>query len=1137
MAVDWIALQSLYGSQGYGTNNAFNGNTVYGVGTNISTGTSTAFANLATLAASTAFTIIDGDGIDTINFSNYNSNQVIDLFITTTGMTHAWLSSVGGLTKNMTIAAGVVIENATSGGGNDTLWGNDYTNVLTANGGNDNLYGQDGSDTMYGGSGNDYLSQYAGNAYMGGEAGSDTLYGGDGSDTMWGYDGGGTNESDRIYGGNGNDIIYTGTGAETADGGADIDTVYSISSANYNFDMATGATNQTGETFTGFEIAYMGSGNDTVYGGGGEQTIYGGFGNDFINDGSDGSGSGVGDSVYGGDGNDFLQAGDSSFDGDSWYGGSGTDTLSFASQNWGSASGVAFNFLTGLASFNGFTEAFFSIEIFEGSQGNESIMSNGGGQTYYGNDGDDNMSSGLGSETMYGGNGTDTIDHRAYDGNYVYNFATGLTNFSLELYQGYEIAYMGDGNDTVTGATGNETVYGGLGNDVVDGDSGSDALYGDDGNDLLNAGDGTDSLYGGSGNDTLSQNFGGPNEILDGGTGTDTADWSYSTFSQWTINLLTGTANLGATTYAVLTSIENVVGGQSTDSIQGNGTGNRIDGQNGNDTINGGGGVDTVLGGDGDDLLIYSFGEFYDHFNGGNGNDTASFNWDSSMTLNLATGIYSDTAFFSPFDLIDIENITKTGSSDDVLLGSAVANNLDAGDGNDSLFGAAGADTLIGGNGVDTLNGGVGNDSLVGGAANDTYFVDSAADVVIETAGGGALDIVRASVSYTLAATADIEYLSTTLAGGLAAINLRGNGLAQTIYANAGANNLEGDAGNDTIFGLAGSDTLDGGTGNDVMNGGADDDTFYVDSAADVVFEGVGGGALDRVRTTVSYALAGGAEVEYLSTTLAGGVAAINLTGNSVAQTLYANAGMNNLNGGGGNDTIFGLAGSDTLQGGTGDDQMIGGADDDWYYVDSAGDIVTEAAGGGTGDRVYASASYALIGSADIELLRTTLTSGVAAINLTGNAVAQTIYGNDGANELSGLAGHDTIFGYDGADRLLGGKGNDLLNGGPGADTFVFDTALGGTNVDTIVGYSVADDMIELDSAIFTGLAAGALNPLAFASNATGVAVLGTDRIIYQSTTGSLFFDADGVGGAAGTKFATLTAGLALFGAGEFWVV
>ena len=130
------------------------------------------------------------------------------------------------------------------------------------------------------------------------------------------------------------------------------------------------------------------------------------------------------------------------------------------------------------------------------------------------------------------------------------------------------------------------------------------------------------------------------------------------------------------------------------------------------------------------------------------------------------------------------------------------------GDGRDiRLFGGAGDDTLTGGAGNDTLNGEGGVNIMRGGAGDDTYFVNNAADQVIEAVGNG-LDTVAASVSYALLAGSEIETLQTQSATGTTAINLTGNGFAQRIVGNAGANVIDGGGGNDTLVGGAGADTF-----------------------------------------------------------------------------------------------------------------------------------------------------------------------------------------------------------------------------------------------------------------------------------------------------------------------------------------
>ena len=286
------------------------------------------------------------------------------------------------------------------------------------------------------------------------------------------------------------------------------------------------------------------------------------------------------------------------------------------------------------------------------------------------------------------------------------------------------------------------------------------------------------------------------------------------------------------------------------------------------------------------------------------------------------------------------------------------------------------------------------------------------------------------------------------------------------------------------------------------MSGGVGNDLYYVDNAGDVVTEGASAGT-DSIYSSITYALT--TNVENLTLT---GTSAINGTGNALNNILTGNAGANTLDGG---------AGMDGLNGGLGADSMLGGAGADTYYVDNAGDVVTEEASAGI-DWVNSSITYAL--TANVENL--TLT-GMSAINGTGNALDNYFTGNAGANVMDGGAGLDMMTAGAGDDTLYGGLGNDQINGGAGADVFVFNTALGAANIDRIADFKTVDDTIWLENdGVFrafttTGaLTAGAYN--------TGAAATQTDdRIIYNPLTGGLLYDADGVGGIAGVQFATLT--------------
>lgn len=156
------------------------------------------------------------------------------------------------------------------------------------------------------------------------------------------------------------------------------------------------------------------------------------------------------------------------------------------------------------------------------------------------------------------------------------------------------------------------------------------------------------------------------------------------------------------------------------------------------------------------------------------------------------------------------------------------------------------------------------------------------------------------------------------------------------------------------------------------------------------------------------------------------------------------------------------------------------------------------------------------------------------ADDLTGGTGRDRLDGGNGSDVLRGNGSIDTLLGGAGTDFLNGGDGNDSLTGGANQDFFNFTTAFGPTNRDFISDFSVADDTIRIDNAVFVGLAAGALAPTAFRIGAA--AADATDRIIYNFATGALYFDPNGVGGAAQIQFATLAPGLALTAA-DFVVI
>jgi Ca2+-binding RTX toxin-like protein len=154
---------------------------------------------------------------------------------------------------------------------------------------------------------------------------------------------------------------------------------------------------------------------------------------------------------------------------------------------------------------------------------------------------------------------------------------------------------------------------------------------------------------------------------------------------------------------------------------------------------------------------------------------------------------------------------------------------------------------------------------------------------------------------------------------------------------------------------------------------------------------------------------------------------------------------------------------------------------------------------------------------------------------LTGWTGNDTIYGGGGSDSVDGYNGKDLIYGGGSADTLAGQKGQDTLIGGKGADVFLFNEAPGLANHDVIRDFKPGVDKIHLDVDLFAEI--GPLDDLAAESFRTGsAAVDGDDRILYQKSTGWVFYDPDGSGGAAKIAFARVTAGLTLT-ASDFVVI
>jgi Ca2+-binding RTX toxin-like protein len=320
---------------------------------------------------------------------------------------------------------------------------------------------------------------------------------------------------------------------------------------------------------------------------------------------------------------------------------------------------------------------------------------------------------------------------------------------------------------------------------------------------------------------------------------------------------------------------------------------------------------------------------------------------------------------------------------------------------------------LTGNAGNNVLDGGAGADTIKGGAGNDTYILDNTGDMVDEQGNADANDTVKSSAVIAAAITGIENYLYTGTKAWTftadAGNNLISSGSAgDTLRGGDGNDSIVGGGGNDSLFGEGGNDTLDGGLGSDKLAGGTGNDTYVINVAGDSITE-EGADLDDEVRSLVSVnltALAGGL-LEH-ATLL--GTGALNALGNAEINHLTGNAGANKLDGGVGADILAGDKGSDI------------------YVVDDAGDQVIESVGGTAGgiDTVQSSVDFSLAALVNVEKL--TLIAGFGDIDAKGNALNNTLTGNEGANWLDGGTGRDTMAGGAGDDHYVVDNSGDVVN-------------------------------------------------------------------------------------------------------------
>ena len=1073
--------------------------------------------------------------------------------------------------------------------GNDTRSFTDADEIIYAQGGNDSVDAGGGQDSLFGGTGNDTLQGNAGSDTVAGEAGLDSVLGGAGNDVLSGGTSNDTlrggDDADQLYGETADDLLYGDAGGDqlsgdvgldTLHGGADRDALYGGSGDDQLY-------GEDGDDYldpeTGGGFADGGQGQDTLASSDAAYvvTLIGGTENDLFRiSAANGAASKLGAidivsdfegaGAVGGDTLAITHSGQLwAFDGlrnfaptsgamigsiandgfvDVSYTRSGGATYVVADLNDdgrldGNDLVVRLNGSLTLTA-DDFVETFNVIRLTSRNDvrtftdADEIVYAQGGDDVVYALGGQDSVFGGTGNDTLSGGAGDDTLEGEA-----------GLD--SIVGGAGIDILTGGSSNDTLSGGDDGDQLYGGTANDYLVGGFGSDQLSGDEGTDTLSGGGDGDVLYGGSGDDQLSGGDG--DDYLDSGLGGGSVTGGQgqdTIFSYDGASVLTMTGGINADLFSV--SARGVVSSTlaKTDVITD---------------------FEETDAGGADRIQIEHFPNDYLAFDGyrsfalavgatigsaaGDGFIDVSFTYDETGAVIVADmdddGVLdatdfvlrmgdfdelSEADFVNTFlairltDQADIaafteeadavfalggdDSITALGGSD-VIRGGAGDDTLLGGDDADTLGGDDGADSLVGGLGVDNLDGGAGNDTVVGGDDSDTLY------------GGFDNDLLQGGFGFDILSG---EEGRDTLQGGADDDALYGGDDDDRLEGGDGADFLDGGTGDDVMFGGAGDDSFDGGDGLDVVSyvgslagltahlttpasntGAATGDTY-------VRVEGlIGTSYNDRLfGDGANNVLAGGGGADLLNGGAGSDTASYQFATSSVTANLAApaqNAGeatgdtyfsIENLTGSTYADTLRGTSAANVLNGGGGADSLYGGAGDDRYVVDDAGDMVVELAGEGA-DTIESSASFSLSGL-NVETL---VLTGTGAINGTGSTGADALIGNAGANILNGGAGADT------------------LTGGAGLDTFFFSTPLGSTNVDQVLDFSSADDTIRLARATFTTLSLGALPGAAFVVAET--AQDSSDRIVYDSATGRLFYDDDGTGAHAQRLFAQLTPG------------
>jgi Ca2+-binding RTX toxin-like protein len=897
--------------------------------------------------------------------------------------------------------------------GNDVVKGGKGNDQVNGGKDNDTLFGGTGNDTCEGDDGDDWAHGNEGDDDVDGGIGSDTLYGGKGNDDCKGGEG-----NDAVRGDTGNDNVSGGDGNDTLNGGKDNDTVKG----------EAGSDNVSGD-----------DGDDSVSGGAGNDTVKGEAGSDNVS-GDDGD-----DSVSGGAGNDTVkgEAGSDNVSGDD-----GDDSVS-------------------------------------GGAGNDTVKGEAGRDNVSGDDGDDSVSGGAGDDSLMGGDGNDACMGDEGDD----SVSGGIGDDSLMGGVGNDTLVTGDGNDMADGGDGDDSVSSGGGGD--------DTLMGGDGKDTLMGGTGNHTCVGGAGDDVfvLSNPTSGASSVI-----TDYTDGKdkFLLFGGLNFNSLTfiqigGNTEIRVNNFA-LTLLLNVnatlidagdflgVTGSTppptptptpTPTPRPVFNPPRVE-TNNSLTAGSSGGEQTITPEllsfvdtqQGPSNIVFKLTELPASTTGqlffkGAAVTQVGFTFTQAdinaglLTFKAAVG-YTGAAIFG-FEVSNGRNVL-TGqrfsvnvaqnvfnfagnSQPQTIVGSATLDNdIQGGDGNDTITAGQGKDKIIGGKGKDKIIGGDGDNDIDSGDDDDDIEVGLGKNKI--KAGKGN-DKVKAGNDND-----DID----------------GGDDDDNIEAGGGDDTVVGGPGNDTLTGNEGNDAIEGGPGTNTIIGGPGKDRFIYRTSRQEIQTVVEADFITDFNVTD--------DVLELSTAAFGNLTASSLTRKEITATsVVGSIGSANLLDFSLDTTVNSIA---TLQarfaalGGNPEAPIF------CQFIDATtGRAVLVFAVGGRFEIVASFSASIRLQVSNFVFTGPPLnipvgTAGADNVDFTTSPAPVNYDGLAGDDKIVGSNYNDSLKGGDGNDTITGGLGLDVLSGGTGADLFVYKTTKEGG--DKISDFTVGVDKFEFTASEFGNL-------------------------------------------------------------------